>query len=83
MTEPERRHEVVSESDTKAIWELLREVEQKIDTHLTEENLYRPQLLEAIEVMQNTKGVLAFLRGLVYFLVPLGALFAWLKDHLK
>ena len=79
----DRRSYDVNEAAIKDIWTTLRSVETTLNNHITEENIYKPQLLEAIEVMKNTKGVLAFLRGLFYILAPLGAFAVWAKEHIK
>jgi hypothetical protein len=64
------------------LWEVLRDIQTKLDVHLAEEAIYRPQVLEAIETMRRTKGVIAFFRFIVYIFAPVGGAILWLRDHI-
>jgi hypothetical protein len=45
-----------------AIWELLRALDMKVELHLQEEAEIRPKLLELIDILIASKGLLKFLK---------------------
>jgi len=69
--------------DLKAIWTVLRELEMGMKLHMKEEELWRPKLNEVLTIMERSKGVFLFLKLLIYVGTPVGALFYWIKDHVK
>ena len=73
----------IDKRSLEAIWELLSELNIKVDLHLKEEASLRPQLLELADILQKSKGIILFFKFLLYIGAPLGALFYWIKDHVK
>lgn len=70
-------------ADLGAIWDLLRELDKKVDVHLAEEAEFRPKLVELVAIMERSKGAIFLLKLLVGIGAPVYALMLWLKDHVR
>ena len=66
-----------------SIWILLLEVDTKISSHIESEAHLRPHIEELVDMLQKSKGILIFLKALIYVGAPLTAFIYWLKDHVK
>jgi hypothetical protein len=79
----EERRARLNDKSEEALWNLLREIKTSLDTHLAQEAVYQPKVIELIEVLDKSKGVITLIKVLVYLCAPLFALWAWAKDHVK
>jgi len=82
-TKPEPESPEHQEPSLDAIWILLLEVNGKITSHIEDEAHLRPHVEELVDMLQKSKGILLFLKALVYIGAPLTALIYWIKDHVK
>ena len=80
--EVERREE----PDLNKIWELLHEINLKLAVHMKEEEEIRPKLLELIEILITSKGILRFVKyvagisaGLLALHTFFGKYVTWIK----
>lgn len=71
------------EHDLTEIKTLLRELNSKVEAHLTEEKQLQPHLIELIDILQKSKGVVMLFKFLLYIGAPAAALIYWIKDHIK
>lgn len=69
--------------DFAAIWELLHEIKTAQEVHLEQEKQIQPKLLELIEILERSKGVITFLKVVLYVGAPLTAFAVWARDHIK
>lgn len=71
------------EHDLSEIKRLLQELNSKVEAHLTEEKQIQPHLIELIDILQKSKGVVLLFKFLLYIGAPFAALVYWIKDHVK
>jgi hypothetical protein len=69
--------------ELKEIKDLLVHIKEKVDAHLDEEKHIQPHLIELVDILQKSKGVVTFFKLALYIGAPLAAIIAWSKDHLK
>lgn len=69
--------------DLGEIWTLLHEIKTAQEVHLQQEKEFRPKLEELITLLERSKGVITFLKLLLYIGAPIVAIAAWAKDHIK
>lgn len=79
MSENKEKQEV----DLDSIWEFLHSIDKKIDTHLIEDEVYRPKMLELVSILEKSKGAVLVFKLLFYIGAPLAALVYWIRDHVK
>ncbi len=72
-----------NDCDFSELWELLRSIDKKLDLHLQEHTITKPQLDSVLETFHQSKGVITLVRALVYIIAPLLLVGAWVKDHIK
>ena len=65
------------------IWELLHAINLKLENHIVEEETYKPKLIKAVEVLEQSKGVITFLKFAVWFTGIVWVVSQWAKDHFK
>jgi len=82
---PERRAESrrVSPASLDSIWQLLTDLNNKFEAHIEEEKHIKPSLVELVDILQKSKGVIIFLKFLLYIAAPIAAFVYWIKDHVK
>lgn len=71
------------EHDLTEIKTLLKELNSKVEAHLAEEKQLQPHLIELIDILQKSKGVVLLFKFLLYIGAPFAALVYWIKDHVK
>lgn len=69
--------------DITEIKELLQELNSKVEAHLIEDKQLQPHLVELIDILQKSKGVVLLFKFLLYIGAPFAALVYWIKDHVK
>lgn len=69
--------------DITEIKELLQELNSKVEAHFVEDKQLQPHLIELIDILQKSKGVVIFFRFLFYIGAPFAAVVYWIKDHVK
>lgn len=69
--------------DLTEIKELLQELNSKVEAHFVEDKQLQPHLIELIDILQKSKGVVIFFRFLFYIGAPFAAVVYWIKDHVK
>ena len=76
----------MSEEKEKSIEDvlaLLYDMKVKLEAHIEEETEYKPKLLQLILILEQSKGVVAFLKASVY-IIGLGlAILYWCREHVK
>ena len=82
-TGPDRRIQCPQECNLNEIWELLRSIEKKVDEQITSDKIYKPKLLELIELLDQSKGALRLLKLIAITVAPIVAAAVWIKDHVK
>ena len=65
------------------IWNLLRDLDKKVDLHLQEEEAFRPKMVELVSIMDKSKGAITLIKIIVAVAVPVYAAVIWAKDHIK
>lgn len=75
--------EEVASPNIQDVWELLRDMQEKMDRHIEQEELYKPKMLELITILERSKGIMYFFKVLIYFGVPISAAIAWFSDHFR
>lgn len=65
------------------IWNLLHEIKTSQEIHLKEEAEFRPKLVELVTILERSKGVILFLKLVLYLGAPITAFAVWAKDHIK
>jgi hypothetical protein len=78
-TGPDRR----AEPSLTDVWDLMTELNAKLESHIIEEGQIRPHLIELVDILQKSKGVVTFFKLLIYIGAPIAAIIAWGKDHIK
>jgi len=73
----------VAHPDIIPLHTLLQEVKTTLEIHIKQEEEFRPQIEEMIEIIHQFKGVFLFLKFILYIGTPLTVLGAWFKDHFK
>lgn len=71
------------EKTDEELWKLLHEIKESLVLHMQQEELMRPKLEELVTILERSKGVVTFLKLLVYVGAPVAAFVAWAKDHVK
>jgi len=66
-----------------SVWLLLSEVNTKISSHIEAEAHLRPHIEELVDILQKSKGIITFIKVLLYIATPVVAFIAWGKDHIK
>lgn len=69
--------------DLAEIKELLQALNSQVEAHLAEEKQLQPHLIELIDILQKSKGVVLLFKFLLYIGAPFAALVYWIKDHVK
>lgn len=64
------------------IWNLLREVDTKVSTHIAEEAQWKPNMLTLVETWTQAKGVLNFLKWAAAVSASITAFWTWLSQHI-
>lgn len=65
------------------VWALVHEMKAKLEAHIEEETEYKPKLMQLLLILEQSKGVVAFLKASVYVGGSLIALLYWCKEHIK
>ena len=65
------------------IWELLHAINLKLENHIVEEDTYKPKLIQVAEILDRSKGIVAFLKFLVWASGAIWIAAQWWKDHFK
>ena len=76
--EIERREE----PDLQQIVTLLQELDNKVTNHINEEALYKPKLLVLIEVFEQSKGAIHFIKWMAALAAAAGAAYTFLSTHI-
>lgn len=63
--------------------DLLRDLDNKLETHLAEEKELRPKVIELVDILQKSKGAIAFIKLSVTVAGAVAIALAWAKDHIK
>ena len=71
------------EYDLATLWELLHTVDKKLDLHMQQYAINAPKVDELVQLLDRSKGILIFLTWASVIASALGAMFLWLKDHIK
>jgi len=69
------------EPDLDKIWNLLREVDKKVDLHLQEESEYRPKLIELMALLERSKGALTLIKWTAAIVAASAAAGLWVTSH--
>lgn len=69
--------------DLAEIKRLLQELNSKVEAHLIEDRQLQPHLVELIDILQKSKGIVLLFKFLLYIGAPFAALVYWIKDHVK
>jgi hypothetical protein len=72
-----------NESKLEEIKSILDDLVLKFETHLTLEQEYKPKIMEVITLLEQSKGVIIFLKAVLYISAPVAGLIYWLKEHVK
>ncbi len=62
---------------------LLKQMNDTMVAHITMEEALRPSLVELIDLLAQSKGILRFLRVVIFLIAPVIAALVWIKDHVK
>lgn len=54
-----------------------------VKLHMEEEKELKPKLLELLSILDRSKGVIGFLKVMVWIGAPFTAFVYWVKDHVK
>lgn len=65
------------------ICDLLLDLKKTLDTHITEENIYKPKVVELVDILDKSKGVVWFIKVLSVVAVAGWGLVYWIRDHIK
>lgn len=71
------------ERELSEIKRLLQELNIKVEAHFAEDKQLQPHLVELIDILQKSKGVVLLFKFLLYIGAPFAALVYWIKDHVK
>lgn len=77
--EYERRESPTLES----IAAMISELSVKLELHIQQERQLNPHIQELIDILQKSKGVIAFFKVCIFIGAPLAALVTWIKEHVK
>lgn len=61
----------------------IQKLNSKVEQHIVESEAMRPRLLELLVILEQSRGVIKFLKFLVYIAAPITAVIYWIKDHVK
>lgn len=81
---PEAEIEVVErrvEPDLAAIWNLLRAVDTKVDTHIAESEVTRPKIDRLLSVFEQAQGAITFVKWMAAVAASGAAAWAWLNTY--
>lgn len=73
----------MGEQETETLRELLESLRRTLEDHMEAEAAFRPKVEELIVVLERLKGVVTFLKVLLYISGTAWAVFAWARDHVK
>ena len=62
---------------------LIKGMNDTLVAHIASEDALRPQLVELVDLLTQSKGVLRFLRVLIFMIAPIVAVVVWIKDHVR
>lgn len=72
-----------TDSDMDALKTMIADLDHKLSEHIQKVNEYEPKVVELITWAERSKGVVWFLRTLLYIGAPIAAAVYWIKDHVK
>lgn len=75
--------DIMSEAEYRALRELMNELKYTLELHIEQENEFRPKVVELVTILERSKGIIVFLKLVLYIGAPLLAFVAWAKDHIK
>jgi hypothetical protein len=71
------------EHDVQEIRGLMRDLKDSLERHMEQEENLRPHVLELITLLERSKGVITFLKVVLYISIPVLGVIAWAKEHIK
>ena len=78
---PEQQEPNKEAPDLTQIWELLRDLDMKVQLHIQEESAYKPKMVELINILERSKGAITFMRYTTMLMAMAAAGYAWLSSH--
>lgn len=76
--EVERREE----PDLQRIFELIQELDVKVSNHITEEATYKPKLMAMLEVFEQSKGAITFIKWMAALGSVAAAVYTFASAHI-
>lgn len=73
----------MGEQDTETLREILESLRRTLEDHMESEAAFRPKVEELIVVLERLKGVVTFLKVVIYIGGIGWAILSWAKDHVK
>lgn len=65
------------------IKELLKDLQNKLDLHISQHDGQAPKVEELIVLLERFKGVFILFKFIVYAVAPITAILVWIKDHVR
>ncbi len=73
----------MGEQETETLREIMESLRRTLEDHMEVEAAFRPKVEELIVVLERLKGVVTFLKVLLYISGTAWAVLVWVRDHVK
>ena len=81
--ETSRHCDIPEHVDLDLIYKTLMDMKSTLDVHITEESIYKPKVVELVNILDQSKGILWFIKLLSVALVAGWGIIYWIRDHIK
>lgn len=79
----ERRQLFLSQEEKNRLWDCLTTLDKKLTEHLESDKIYKPKIIELVEILDQSKGVITFIRWSAIVVGAIVSIWLFVKDHLN